>query len=186
MPSPSGRWRTANCCAPPRKQGGIFGDLVTDSSFRDFELSLEWKIAKGGNSGIFINVQEDTAYAAVFVTGLEMQLLDNANAEPRHQADSTHWAGCLFGVDCLAHNSHPKPYGEWNESRIVQRDGKVGFWLNGKLTFERDVQTEAFLQRIKSSKMKVHPDLGKFHSGKIALQNHTDSVAFRNIKIRSL
>jgi len=115
-----------------------------------------------------------------------LQLLDNAHAEPRHQADSTHWAGGLFGVECIAQNSQPNPHGEWNESHIVHQDGKVSFWLNGKLTFERNVQTEAFRQMVKNSKMKVHPDLGKFHSGKIALQNHTDSVAFRNIKIKIL
>jgi len=167
----------------PKKPDGVFGDLVTDRSFGDFELRLEWKVSKGGNSGVFVNVMEDTAYAAVFATGLEMQLLDNANAEPRHQADPTHWAGCLYGVDCFGHNSRPNTHGEWNESRIVQQNGKLSFWLNGKLTFERDVQTDAFRERVANSTMKAYPDFARFPSGKIALQNHTDPVAFRNVKI---
>jgi len=180
------KWTVADgeLLCDPKKPNGVFGDLVTDRSFEDFELRLEWKVSKGGNSGVFVNVREDTAYAAVFATGLEMQLLDNTNAEPRHQADSTHWAGCLYGVDCLGQNSQPNPHGEWNESRVVQQNGKLSFWLNGKPTFEQDIRTEAFGQLVENSTMKVYPDFAKFPSGKIALQNHTDSVAFRNIKIR--
>ncbi|MFD1771787.1 3-keto-disaccharide hydrolase [Sphingobacterium suaedae] len=170
----------------PKKADGIFGDLVTDSSYANFEMELEWRISKGGNSGIFINVQESPAYAATFATGLEMQLLDNAYAEHRHQIDSTHWAGCLYAVDCFGKNSAPTPHGEWNKSRIVQQDGKVSFWLNGKLTFEAETKTEAFKNKVSSTSMKAYPDFGKQASGKIALQNHTDSVSFRNIRIRTL
>ncbi|SFT01606.1 3-keto-disaccharide hydrolase [Sphingobacterium wenxiniae] len=170
----------------PKKKESIFGDLVTDKTYQDFELKLEWKVNRGGNSGIFVNVMEDSIYAATFATGLEMQLLDNENAEKRHQIDSTHWAGCLYAVDCIASNSKPRPYGQWNESRIVQKNGKVSFWLNGKLTFEQETQIESFQEMVKSSGMKAYPDFAKYPSGKIALQNHTDSIAFRNIKIREL
>lgn len=170
----------------PKKKEGIFGDLVSDSLYRDFDLALEWKVAKGGNSGVFINVQEDSSFAATFATGLEMQLLDNEYAEHRHQIDSTHWAGCLYAVDCNGNNSKPHPYNAWNKSRIVQKDGKVSFWLNDALTFEGNVQDDAFQQRILNSGMKAYPHFGKYPSGRIALQNHTDSVAFRNIKIKRL
>ncbi|GHE38723.1 3-keto-disaccharide hydrolase [Sphingobacterium griseoflavum] len=170
----------------PKKKEGIFGDLVTDSLYRDFELALEWKVAKGGNSGVFLNVQEDSRFAATFATGLEMQLLDNENAEHRHQIDSTHWAGCLYAVACSGQRSKPHAYNNWNKSRIVQKNGKVSFWLNDMLTFEDDVQSEAFQQGIQQSGMKAYPQFGKYASGHIALQNHTDSVAFRNIKIRRL
>jgi len=182
------KWTISNgeLVCDPKKQEGVFADLITDRSFQDFELTLEWKVSKGGNSGIFVNVQEDTAYAAAFATGLEMQLLDNANAEKRHQVDSTHWAGCLYAVDCFAQNSSPYAYGEWNESRIVQKDGKVSFWLNGKLTFEQETRTDSFREMVDNSNMKVYADFAKYPSGKIALQNHTDSVSFRNIKIREL
>lgn len=170
----------------PKKKTGIFGDLVTDSSFQDFELLVEWKVSKGGNSGVFINVKEDSSYAATFATGLEMQLLDNTYAEHRHQIDSTHWAGCLYAVDCIGKNSQPMPHNEWNKSRIVQQNGKVTFWLNDKLTFERQTQTEEFKALTQKGSMKAYPDFAKYPSGKIALQNHTDSVAFRNIKIKRI
>ncbi len=170
----------------PNKSDGVFGDLITDKEYQDFELDLEWKVNKGGNSGILINVKEDSAYAATFATGLEMQLLDNQFAEPRHQRDSTHWAGCLYSVDCKAENSFPLPYGQWNKARIVQQKGKVSFWLNDKLTFEREVDSPAFHELVSNSPITAYPDFGKYTSGRIALQNHTDSVSFRNIRIKEL
>lgn len=170
----------------PHKKEGIFGDLVTDSVYENFDLQLEWKVTKGGNSGVFIDVKEDSSYAATFATGLEMQLLDNSNAEARHQTDSTHWAGCLYAVDCMSKNSSPKTYGSWNTSRIVQKDGKVSFWLNSKLTFERETRDEEFREMVKTSGMKAYPAFATYPAGRIALQNHTDSVSFRNIKIRRL
>ncbi|UIR56099.1 DUF1080 domain-containing protein [Sphingobacterium sp. SRCM116780] len=170
----------------PTVKTGIFGDLISNETYQDFELKYDWKVAKGGNSGVFIDVQEDKKYDATFVTGLEMQLLDNGNAESRHQADSTHWAGCLYAVKCIGSNSKPKPFNEWNESRIVQNKGKVSFWLNGQLTFENVINTEEWKNLIAKTNMKNYPDFGLFQTGKIALQNHTDAVSFRNIKIKVL
>ena len=54
-----------------------------------------------------------------------MQLLDNANAEPRHQVDSTHWAGCLYSVDCIGSNSKPNPFGQWNKAKIKQNHPEI-------------------------------------------------------------
>ncbi len=184
----SSKWKMdgSELVCDPRKTDGTFGDLVTDRSYQDFELELEWKVSKGGNSGILINVEEDSSYAATFATGLEMQLLDNEFAEARHQRDSTHWAGCLYSVDCIAVNSNPLPYGEWNKARVVQNKGKLSFWLNDKLTFERVIDSDDFRGLVNKSPIKAYPDFGKYSSGKIALQNHTDSVAFRNIRIKEL
>lgn len=171
-------------CDP--KAPGIFGDLVSDQEYENFEMEFEWKVGKGGNSGVFINVREDTAYAAVFATGLEMQLLDNEFAEPRHQADSTHWAGCLYAVDCIGSRSEPRPYGEWNQAKIRQKDGHVTFWVNGKITFDNQIDSDDFKNKVQESNMKNYPDFGTFKKGKIAFQNHTDSVSFRNIHLHQL
>ena len=169
----------------PRGEG-VFGDLVSDQEYEDFELEFEWTVGKGGNSGVFINVQEDSSYSAVFATGLEMQLLDNEFAEPRHQADSTHWAGCLYAVDCKGGNSTPKPHGQWNSGKIRQQNGVVTFWMNDKITFEHDINSDAFRNKVASSDMKNYPDFGKSSKGKIAFQNHTDSVSFRHIRLSVL
>lgn len=169
----------------PRGEG-VFGDLVSDQEYEDFELEFEWTVGKGGNSGVFINVQEDSSYSAVFATGLEMQLLDNEFAEPRHQADSTHWAGCLYAVDCKGSNSTSKPHGQWNSGKIRQQNGVVTFWMNDKITFEQDINSDAFRNKVASSDMKNYPDFGKSSKGKIAFQNHTDSVSFRHIRLSVL
>ncbi|MHC8947595.1 3-keto-disaccharide hydrolase [Sphingobacterium hungaricum] len=171
-------------CDPKNK--GVFGDIITDKEYKDFELLIDWKVSKGGNSGVLINVNESPEYAATFATGLEMQLLDNTNSEHRHQIDSTHWAGCLYAVSCYGTNSKPKPFGEWNESKIVQKNNQVSFWLNGALTFEGTTGTQEWADFVKSTNMKNYPAFGTFSSGKIALQNHTDFIAFRNIKIREI
>ncbi len=181
------KWKVVNeelICDP--KNTGVFGDIITDNEYENFELEFEWKVSKGGNSGVFINVKEDTAYAATFATGLEMQLLDNANAEPRHQVDSTHWAGCLYAVECRGSASKPKSFNEWNQGKIRQEHGKVTFWLNGEITFQDDVHTPAFKEKVANTNMKNYPAFGTFKSGKIAFQNHTDSVGFRKIHLREL
>lgn len=184
----SSKWtvKDGELICDPRKPDGVFADLVSDSSYHDFELLFDWKVAKGGNSGVFINVEEDAKYAATFATGLEMQLLDNAHAEERHKKDSTHWAGCLYGVDCKGANSKPNPHNSWNTSRIKQQDGIVSFWLNDKLTFTSDINSATFKQQVADSHMKAYPDFATYSNGKIALQNHTDSIAFRNIFIKPL
>lgn len=171
-------------CDP--KSEGVFGDLVSDKEYENFELEFEWMVKKGGNSGVFINVKEDSSYAATFATGLEMQLLDNANGEPRHQVDSTHWAGCLYSVECIGSNSKPLPFGQWNKAKIKQLNGEVTFWLNDKITFQDQISSPEFKQKVANSNMKNYPAFGTFPKGKIAFQNHTDSVGFRNLRITEL
>jgi len=181
------KWKIDNgelICDP--KEKGEFGDLISDKDYENFELNFEWKVKKGGNSGVFINVKEDSSYAATFATGLEMQLLDNANAEQRHQIDSTHWAGCLYSVECIGSNSKPNPFGEWNKGKIKQQNGQVTFWLNDKITFQDSINTPAFKEKVANSNMKNYPAFATFPKGKIAFQNHTDSVSFKNIEIREL
>ncbi|MFZ4263169.1 3-keto-disaccharide hydrolase [Sphingobacterium sp. HJSM2_6] len=181
------KWKVSDgelICDP--KSTGVFGDIITDQEYENFELEFEWKVSKGGNSGVFINVKEDAAYAATFATGLEMQLLDNKNAEPRHQVDSTHWAGCLYAVDCLGSASKPKPFNEWNQGKIRQENGQVTFWLNDQITFQDDVLSSEFREKVSQTNMVNYPGFGTFKKGKIAFQNHTDSVGFRNILLRKL
>ncbi|MFT4033048.1 MAG: DUF1080 domain-containing protein [Siphonobacter sp.] len=170
----------------PKEEKGIFGDLVTDDRYENFDLRYEWKISKGGNSGVMIDVQESPQYGTDFMTAPEMQLLDNANAEERHKTNPLHWAGCLYDVLGKGNNSKPKPFGEWNQSRIIQQDGKVTFWLNGFITAEADLKSQTWKNAVAKSNLGKFPAFGKMHSGKIALQNHTDEVAFRNMKIKKL
>ncbi|HVX50373.1 MAG TPA: DUF1080 domain-containing protein [Chitinophagaceae bacterium] len=161
-------------------------DLTSDKAYTNFDLRFEWKISKGGNSGVFINVQEDTTYGTPWVTGPEYQLLDNDNSTDHNHNDTLRQAGCLYGLAALKNHAAPKPYGKWNEARILQQNGKVTFWLNGVLSAEEDMTGDRWKQLVAGSGLGKFQDFGKFTSGRIALQDWNMGVSFRNIKIKEL
>lgn len=162
-------------------QGG--GDIITADAHENYELRLEWKIQKCGNSGVIFNVVEDDKYEYVWQTGPEMQVLDNTcHPDGRIQK---HRAGDLYDLiesKFVAVN----PAGEWNDARIVANKGKYEFWLNGYQVVTFDMTNDEWKQLIGGSKFKEMPGFGKSTKGHIALQDHGDLVWYRNIKIRKL
>ena len=157
------------------------GDIITDKQYSDFILELEWKISKGGNSGIFFRVDEDHDY--VWQTGAEMQVLDNkahANGlDPKTIAGSNY---ALHAPCC----DTTKPVGEWNHVKLVVDGPHVEHWLNGKKMLEYELWSNDWNARVASSKFKDMPDYGMNKNGHIALQDHGDVVSFRNIRIAPL
>jgi hypothetical protein len=178
--------RNGELTCDPAAKDVAFGDLVTDRSYQDFDLSFEWKISKGGNSGVFFNVQEDTANATAWTTGPEYQLYDNIHATDHNKNDPKRQAGCLYGLVALKNDAKTKPSGEWNLSRIEQVNGKVRFWLTGVQSAEADLKSEQWKTLVDGSNLGKFPMFGKATSGKIALQNWAKGVSFRSIKIRDL
>lgn len=160
------------------------GDLVTEEAFGDFELKLEWKISKDGNSGIIFYVQDKPEkYEATWHTGPEIQVLD-AGGHPDGEIHK-HNVGDLY--DLVAGASHPaKPDGEWNETTIKSRDGQLDVYLNGVHIVSTTLWDENWKELIANSKFKDMPGFGTFKSGHIALQDHGNEVWYRNIKIRRL
>ncbi len=159
------------------------GDIITDEAFENFELSLEWKIAEAGNSGIIYNVVESDEYDYAWQTGSEMQILDN-DRHPDGQLDK-HRAGDLYDLiqsDFVA----TRPVGAWNAVRLIQNNGHVEHWLNGHKVVEYEWGTEAWEALVAGSKFAEMPGFGKSNKGHIALQDHGDRVWYRNVKIRPL
>jgi cytochrome c len=159
------------------------GDLITKDEFENYELSLEWKIQKCGNSGVIFNVVESDKYDYVWQTGPEMQVLDNI-CHPDGRIEK-HRAGDLYDLietKFVAVN----PAGEWNLAKIVSNKGKYEFWLNGYKLVEFEMHTDEWNKLVASSKFKDMPDFGKASKGHLALQDHGDQVWYRNIKIRDL
>jgi hypothetical protein len=183
----SGNWKVVNgtlVMDPKAKTSDGMEDLVTDKEYEDYELSLEWRISEGGNSGIIFNVKEDPKFGNTYNTGLEMQILDNIKASDNKKEN--HLAGLLYDMHGTASMSKPKPVGEWNEARIIQKDGHLTFFFNGVKTLDVQQGSEEWKNLIANSKFKTWTDFATTPKGKIALQDHGYEVAFRNIKIKQL
>jgi hypothetical protein len=157
------------------------GDIITANQYGDFELSLEWQVARGGNSGIFYRVSEDGEHP--WSSGLEMQVLDDAE-HPDGGSPLTS-AGALYGI-YPAPRGIARPVGEWNVVRIVSQGNHVEHWLNGVKVVEAELGSPDWEARIKQSKFAKMPRYGRNSSGHIGLQDHGDRVSYRNIKIRPL
>jgi hypothetical protein len=160
------------------------GDIVTNEEFDNFHLQVDWKVAPKGNSGIIFYVQEDTArYKQTWHTGLEMQVLDNAGHKDAQI--NKHRAGDLYDLIASTKEAQ-KPAGEWNHVEIISNNGKLDFFLNSVQIVSTTLWDDHWKTLIANSKFKDMPGFGTFKKGKIALQDHGDSVWFRNIKIKRL
>ena len=157
------------------------GDIVSRQEFANFELALEWKISKGGNSGIMYRVTE--AADASYESGPEMQVLDDA-AHPDGRSPLTS-AGAAYAL-YPAPPGVAKPAGEWNAVRIVVNGNHVEHWLNGVRLLAYELGSPEWEAKVKASKFHEWPGYGRAKQGFIALQDHDSQVSYRNIKIRVL
>jgi len=160
---------------------GAGGDIITNDEFKNFELSIDWKIEPGGNSGIFYRAAEDSD--EIYWNAVEMQVLDDAK-HPDGQSPLTS-AGAAYDL-YPAPPGHVHPGGEWNTARLVVNGNHVEHWLNGFKLLEYELGSRDWDSKVVGSKFKPHPRFGKSASGHIGLQDHGNIVAYRNIKIRVL
>ena len=166
--------------------GGGGGDILTRKSFENFDLRLEWKISEGGNSGIFLLVDEDGEQ--IYSHAPEIQILDDDRHSDR--AIDSHRSGSLYDM-VASHSSSHKPAGEWNKVRIVFVDGFLRVWQNRINTVTITIGDSTWNTLVQNSKFAQGPNsefegFAESTSGHIGLQDHGDPVAFRNIKIREL
>jgi hypothetical protein len=163
---------------------GDDGDLVSNDSFENFDLKVDWKIAKGGNSGILFYVQDDKAkYEDTYKTGPEMQVLDDERNEDNKTP--SHHAGSLYDM-IQATPGAVKPAEEWNTAEVVSNNGKLDFYLNGVHVVNTTIFDDNWKQMIAKSKFKEWPAFGTFKDGHIALQDHGFNVWYKNVMIKKL
>jgi len=152
------------------------GDIITTDQYGAFELSLEYKISPGGNSGLMFHVTEEGALP--WHTGPEIQIQDSTSAAKDPQKPG--WLYQLYKSDVDA----AKPAGEWNELRLLVTPEKCATWMNGQLYYEYVKGSKDWDERVAKSKFAKLTNFGKPTSGHICLQDHGNPVSFRNIKIR--
>lgn len=163
------------------------GDLMTVETYEDFELSFEWKIDKGGNSGLKYNVSEETSQkngSEFSALGFEYQMLDDADPQYKDLKPSQ-YSGSLYDLIPAA-NIKLKPVGTFNNSRIIVKGNHGEHWLNGIKVLEYEFDSQALQNAFLKSKFSKIPGFIEKKKAHIVLQNHTDEAWFRNIKIRQL
>jgi hypothetical protein len=159
--------------------GGDKVDIVTRDAYKDFELDLEWRVAPGGNSGVFYDVAETQAEG--WHTGPEMQVLDDARHKDGQTPKTS--AGSLYAL--IAPSAKVvKPAGQWNQARIVKKGSHVEHWLNGTKIVEYELGSPALAALIADSKFKDLPRFAKEGQGHIALQHHGEEAWYRNVRIK--
>jgi hypothetical protein len=161
---------------------GFGSDLMTKEVFSDFELEFDWKLESGGNSGVLFAIQPGQMYS--FMTGLEIQLLDDAN-HPDGKSELT-GLGALYGLSApFAEQKKEALVEGFNTSRLIVKDGRVKFYLNEILIADH-LLGEDLLAKIERSKFKKISSFYKKSFGHILFQDHGGKASFCNIKIRRL
>lgn len=182
------------------------GDLIFAHKFQNFELELEYKISKGGNSGIFYLAQEvsvekrgKTEMLPIWQSCAEYQVLDNENHEDaKLGVDGNRKSGSLYDmIPAVPQNA--KPFGEWNTAKITVSKGTVVHYQNGEKVLEYHLWTPKWDDMLQASKFReggefpvAYPlmkDMGKgegMNGGYIGLQDHGDDVWYRNVRVKQL
>jgi len=158
------------------------GDIISREEFGDFEFEMDWKLEKGGNSGLFYRGSEE--FDRVYWSAPEYQLLDDANAaDGKNRLTS---AGAAYGLYAPPAGV-VKGAGEWNSTRIVVKGAHVEHWLNGTKLLEYELWSPDWEAKLQGSKFKVWTKYGRARTGHIAIQgDHNGALTLRNVRVREL
>ena len=174
---PAKGWVVRDGAIVCEKRGGG-GDLVSTDEYGDFDFRFSFRVTAGANSGVMWHVLEEAEQT--YMTGPEYQVLDDEGA--RHEPK--HGVGALY--DLVAPTGVPvRKAGAWNDGRIVVKDGRLTFWLNGAQVVDTPCRGPEWDAMVAASKFRAWP-FGKAGRGRLALQDHGDEVAYRNLRVRAL
>ena len=185
-------------------QTGEGGDVIFAYKFQNFQLELEWKISKGGNSGIFYLGQEVTTkkedgterFEPLYISAPEYQVLDNANhPDAQLGVDGNRMSASLYDM-IPAKPQNQNPFGEWNKAKIMVYKGTVVHGQNDANVVEYHLWTQQWTDMLQASKFSqekwplafelLNNCGGENHKGYIGLQDHGDDVWYRNIRVKVL
>ena len=168
-------------------EGGVVANRFTGEEFENFVLYLEWKLPKGGNSGIFYHLKE--GFEEPSEVAPEYQLIDDDGWEELNNDKLSSWqkAGADYAMYSPRTNVKKLyPSGEWNSTKIIFTEKKVEYWLNKQKILSFVPWSEDWYKRKNNGKWKDSKFYGKYKKGYIGLQDHNSSISFRNMKIRKL
>ena len=170
-------WNFENGELTLRKKGA--GDIATKKAYSDFELEFEWKISKGGNSGIIYLSRLGDRVS--YMSGPEYQILDDVGHLNGKVAKTS--AGSLYAL-IAPQDKTLKPVGEWNTGRIVRNGDHLEHWLNGRRIVEITMHDARWNHLVSDSTFKKWKQFAKSARGHIVLQDHGDQVSFRNMRVK--
>ncbi len=196
-----GKWSIVDGClkfsgtGTGEAQSNDGGDIIFAHKFKNFELSIDWKVEKGSNSGIFYLAQE-VKDQPIYISAPESQVLDNVNhVDAKMGKDGNRMSSSLYDM-IPAKPQNSKPFGEWNNTTITVFKGTVLHNQNGENVVEYHLWTPQWTEMLQASKFSLEKwpiafDLlnncgGEKHEGYIGIQDHGDDVWFRNIKVKIL
>lgn len=205
-----GRWTIDNGAIKFNKSGGgeaqeaDGGDIIFTHKFKNFELTFDWKVAKGSNSGVFFLAQEvqttdkdgNKKMEPIYISSPEYQILDNANhPDAKMGKDNNRQSASLYDmIPAVPQNA--KPFDQWNTGKIMVYKGTVVHGQNGENVVEYHLWTPQWTELLQASKFSeakwplayelLNNLGGPNREGYIGFQDHGDDVWFKNIKVKIL
>lgn len=173
--TPSGGWSEESGVIHLKGKGG---NLISKSEYENFVLEWEWKVAPKGNNGVKYWV---TKVGGKEWLGIEYQMIDDSG-HPDGLRGGSHTTACIYDIKEAIKEKGLKPAGEWNQSKVVVRDGKIEHWLNGVLAVSADTKSEEWPKLIAASKFRNKEGFAP-GKGRIMLTDHSDETWFRNIRV---
>jgi hypothetical protein len=172
------------------KEGANGGDIVTSEEFKAFDLSFDFFLTPGANSGVkyFVRLSPEEKNSGSAI-GLEYQVLDDTlHPDAKLGRDGDRTMASLY--DLIKANKQKRfihPMGQWNTGRIiVYPNNHVEHYLNGIKVLEYERGSKEYKDLVAISKYKVWHDFGEAPQGHLLLQDHGNNVSYRSIKVREL